>query len=103
MRHLESLGPPDNLEQYDEWDDSLDGEGDPDPTWDVEHETESNESSVTLSSQASSKRAYDKVETESEHDDDGVSSPYPPGSWFVVSNSITISRIVTEPKRLRVQ
>jgi hypothetical protein len=50
-----------------EWDDSLDGEGEIDIAWDAtehEHEVASNESSVTLSSKTSSKRTYHDVEDE---------------------------------------
>lgn len=48
-----------------EWDDSLDADGDPDTTWEVEQETEtaSNESSVTLSSKAS-KRSFHEADLE---------------------------------------
>lgn len=61
------------MENYDdqEWDDTLDGEGDLDTTWEEDQEPEqdqetlSNESSVTLSSKASSsKRSFDEVEPE---------------------------------------
>jgi len=58
------------------WEDAL-GDEDPDTTWEVEgeHETASNESSVTLSSKAS-KRSFEEVEL-----DEGESSYYsPPGS-----------------------
>ncbi|KXN90491.1 hypothetical protein AN958_04163 [Leucoagaricus sp. SymC.cos] len=55
----------------DAWDDELDGEGDPDTTWEAEKdngdESISNESSVTLSSKAS-KRSYDDFGLE--HSDD---------------------------------
>ena len=58
------------------WEDAFDGDEDPDTTWEVEgeHETASNESSVTLSSKAS-KRSFEEVEL-----DEGESSYSPPGS-----------------------
>jgi hypothetical protein len=54
-----------NPDPYDdEWDDSLDGEGEPDINWEAEHDDiASNESSITLSSSAS-KRRYDEVDSE---------------------------------------
>jgi len=57
-----------NPEPFDEeWDDSLDGEGEPDINWEGEHDDiVSNESSITLSSSAS-KRRYDEVDSEWEH------------------------------------
>jgi hypothetical protein len=89
MRHLEPLQPPEVLEGFDEeWDDTLDGEGEPDPNWDAEHETESNESSVTLSSKASSKRTYDEVEYNDVHDDGNASSFHSPGVSFCCLTSI---------------
>ncbi|KAJ7470345.1 hypothetical protein FB451DRAFT_1253438 [Mycena latifolia] len=66
-------------ESYDEeetqWEDAVDG--DPDTTWEAEaeHETVSNESSVTLSSKGS-KRSFEEVELE--EDEEGDTSP--PGS-----------------------
>jgi hypothetical protein len=62
-----------------EWDDSLDGEGEIDIAWDAtahEHEVASNESSVTLSSKTSSKRTYHDVEAEI----DGTDEISPPSS-----------------------
>jgi len=98
-RHSEPLEPGDE-----EWDDSLDGEGDPDPAWDVGHETESNQSSVTLSSNASSKRHYDEVEDGAEDNYDDVLSSYPHGASFLMSNPITMLQpLPLELKRPRVQ
>ncbi|GLB35150.1 putative protein of unknown function (DUF2420) [Lyophyllum shimeji] len=67
--------------ELDDWDDTLDGEGDPDTNWELEdheHETASNLSSVTLSSKASTKRSLSEAELE-EYEDDGLppSSPDP--------------------------
>ncbi|KAJ7756830.1 hypothetical protein DFH07DRAFT_919850 [Mycena maculata] len=64
-------------EEETQWEDAVDGDEDPDITWDaeVEHETASNESSVTLSSKAS-KRSFDEVELE----DDEAGGKSPPGS-----------------------
>lgn len=75
-----------NPPAYDEnnWDDSLDGEGDADITWELErqheHETASNESSVTLSSKTSTKRTIDEVELEELA---GLSPPSSPGKSMV--------------------
>ncbi|KAJ6606566.1 hypothetical protein DFH09DRAFT_1120647 [Mycena vulgaris] len=62
-----------------QWEDAVE-DGDPDTTWEaeVEHETTSNESSVTLSSKAS-KRSFDEVELE-EDEADGSSPPGSPGA-----------------------
>jgi hypothetical protein len=61
------------------WDDELDGEGDPDTTWDAEpenlDESISNESSVTLSSKTS-KRSFNESGLE-RSDDDNCSSESP--------------------------
>ncbi|KAJ6618307.1 hypothetical protein B0H10DRAFT_2030214 [Mycena sp. CBHHK59/15] len=67
-------------ENYDDWEDAVEGDGDPDTTWEAEagHETASNESSVTLSSKAS-KRSFDEVELE-ENEADGDSPPGSPGA-----------------------
>jgi hypothetical protein len=85
----------------DAWDDDLAEEGDRDASWNVEHETESNESSITLSSKASSKRTYDEV------DDAGDAVAYEPlPSPGMSSVNVTLfsnSRIHPEPKRPRVQ
>ncbi|KAJ6547133.1 hypothetical protein B0H19DRAFT_1237789 [Mycena capillaripes] len=60
-----------------QWEDAVDGEEDPDTTWEAEaeQETASNESSVTLSSKAS-KRSFDEIEFE----EDEVVGQSPPGS-----------------------
>ncbi|KAK7023892.1 hypothetical protein R3P38DRAFT_3270164 [Favolaschia claudopus] len=61
------------------WEDTLEGDGDPDTTWEVEepeNETASNESSVTLSSKAS-KRSFDQIDPEEVV---GQSPPGSPGS-----------------------
>jgi hypothetical protein len=76
-------GDPEELNE-EEWDDSLDGEGEPDPSWDGEYEDESIQSSVTLSSKASSnkassKRAFDEVEQDNEPEIKRVSPPSSPG------------------------
>ncbi|KAJ3572803.1 hypothetical protein NP233_g2847 [Leucocoprinus birnbaumii] len=66
------------LEDFDAdtWDDELDGEGDPDTTWEVEKdngdESKSNESSITLSSKAS-KRSFDDFGLEHSDDDSFLS------------------------------
>lgn len=61
------------------WDDDPDGgDEDPDTTWEAEHETESNQSSVTLSSKMSSKRSISEIELEQD-DDQTPSSPTSPG------------------------
>lgn len=68
-----------------EWDDSLDGEGEPDLGWattEHDHEVASNESSVTLSSKTSSKRTYHEVDDEVD-DLDGISPPSSPGLFFL--------------------
>ncbi|KAJ7684721.1 hypothetical protein DFH06DRAFT_1156446, partial [Mycena polygramma] len=71
----------DEGESYDEepqWEDTVDGDEDPDTTWEAEEaeqETASNESSVTLSSRAS-KRSFDEIEPEA----DEVAATSPPGS-----------------------
>ncbi|KAF8078150.1 hypothetical protein FPV67DRAFT_1464380 [Lyophyllum atratum] len=67
--------------ELDQWDDTLDGEGDPDTNWEAEeqeHETASNLSSVTLSSKTSTKRSLSEAELE-EYEDEGLppSSPDP--------------------------
>lgn len=51
-------------ETWDEWDDE-DAEGDDEEDW-IDPDAASNESSVTLSSKASSKRSYDKVDPSEE-------------------------------------
>ncbi|KAJ7043263.1 hypothetical protein C8F04DRAFT_1390094 [Mycena alexandri] len=71
-------------ESYDDeepsWEDAIEGDEDPDTTWeaDAEHETASNESSVTLSSKAS-KRSFDELDPE-EDEVDGNSPPGSPGA-----------------------
>lgn len=64
-------------EQEPAWDDSLDADGDPDLTWDVEEEQEtaSNESIATLSSKTS-KRSFHEVEN---YEDDAASQASSPG------------------------
>ncbi|KAF7359389.1 hypothetical protein MSAN_01281500 [Mycena sanguinolenta] len=75
----------DEGESYEEgetqWEDAVEGDEDPDTTWEAEeaeNETASNESSVTLSSKAS-KRSFDKIELEDD-EDDGNSPPGSPGA-----------------------
>ncbi|KAF9484714.1 hypothetical protein BDN70DRAFT_989416 [Pholiota conissans] len=67
-----------------EWEDDLDGEGEIDDTWDEDNEAEtvqsnSNSSSVTLSSKAS-KRSYDVLELDGDGNEDGNSHETPLGS-----------------------
>jgi hypothetical protein len=83
-------GAYDEGESYEEeetqWDDAVDGDADPDTTWEAEeaeNETASNESSVTLSSKAS-KRSFDELELE-EDEVDGNSPPGSPGTLFSLS------------------
>ncbi|KAG5645878.1 hypothetical protein DXG03_005025 [Asterophora parasitica] len=64
----------------DTWDDTLDGEGELDVAWEAEahaHETASNLSSVTLSSQPSTKRSISEVELEEFEDDEGLQRSSP--------------------------
>ncbi|KAJ7184200.1 hypothetical protein C8R46DRAFT_1063258 [Mycena filopes] len=69
-------------ESYEEeepsWEDAVEGDEDADTTWEAEHETASNESSVTLSSKAS-KRSFEELELD-EDDVDGNSPPGSPGA-----------------------
>lgn len=59
----------DTNEEVELWDDDSDGgDGDPNTTWEAEHETESNQSSVTLSSKLSSKRSISEAELEQDYD-----------------------------------
>jgi len=61
-------------EAWDEWDDE-DAEGEDEENW-IDPDAVSNESSVTLSSKASSKRSYDEVEPDEEFQlEDPQSSP----------------------------
>jgi hypothetical protein len=70
--------PADTNDELEPWDDDSDGaDGDPDTTWEAEHETESNESSVTLSSKMSSKRSISEVELEQDYDNTPSSSNFP--------------------------
>jgi hypothetical protein len=72
-----------------EWDDSLDGEGEPDVAEEHDHEVASNESSVTLSSKTSSKRTYHEVDDEVD-DLHSFSPPSSPGpSLFPFTMSAT--------------
>lgn len=70
------------------WDDDLDGEGEPDTLWEDEqeheHETASNQSSITLSSNTSSKRSISQAELEEDHEDLG-SPPHSPGLYHYLS------------------
>ncbi|KAJ7771777.1 hypothetical protein B0H16DRAFT_195327 [Mycena metata] len=84
---LDPSVPDDDIhegESYDDeepsWEDAVEGDEDPDTTWeaDAEHETASNESSVTLSSKAS-KRSFDELDPE-EDEVDGNSPPGSPGA-----------------------
>jgi hypothetical protein len=60
------------------WDDDPDEvDGDPDTTWEAEQETESNHSSVTLSSKMSSKRSISEIELEQDHNQTPSSPTYP--------------------------
>jgi len=61
--------PTDTNEEVEPWDNDPDGDDDPDAAWEIdEDETESNQSSVTLSSKMSSKRSISEVEQEQKHD-----------------------------------
>lgn len=64
----------------DDWDDSLDGEGELDTAWDIEQEQDlaSNGSSNTLSSRAS-KRGFEEVDPDFGDDVEDVSPPSSPG------------------------
>lgn len=55
----------------DGWDYDLDGDGEPDTNWEAEneHDSPSNESSVTLSSKTS-KRSFDELERDNEVEDE---------------------------------
>lgn len=101
IHHLEETQ---HSENYDEWDDAVDGEGELDFVEDAEHETGSNESSITLSSKASSKRTYDEVDLEAEPEDGDELSPHSLGKSFriLAHRDLTISRFLV-PKRPRVQ
>lgn len=68
----------------DDWDDSLDGEGELDTTWDIEQEQDlaSNGSSNTLSSKAS-KRGFDEVDPDFGDDVEDASPPSSPGMWII--------------------
>lgn len=64
------------------WDDSLDGEGELDLTWEAEeHETASNQSSTTLSSKSSIKRSISEAELE-EYQDEELSFSTSPGLYI---------------------
>jgi hypothetical protein len=72
--------PTDTNEEVEPWDNDPDGDDDPDAAWEIdEDETESNQSSVTLSSKMSSKRSISEVEQEQKHDHT-PSFPASPGS-----------------------
>jgi hypothetical protein len=60
------------------WDAVPDAEHDPGTIWDAEHETESDQSSATLSSKMSSKRSISEVELVQNHSD-RPPSPTSPG------------------------
>lgn len=64
----------------DDWDDSLDGEGELDTAWDIEQEQDlaSNGSSNTLSSKTS-KRGFEEVDPDFGDEDEDVSPPSFPG------------------------
>ncbi|KAG2149316.1 hypothetical protein DEU56DRAFT_909007 [Suillus clintonianus] len=51
-------------EEWDKWDDELDGDGEVDDEWVDPGDAVSNESSVTLSSNSSAKRSHDEVDPE---------------------------------------
>lgn len=76
------------------WDDELDGEGDPDTTWEAEpenvDESISNESSVTLSSKAS-KRSFNESGLEYS-DEENFGSESPGG------HSLSTASIIANPK-----
>src|SRR5262245_54180199 len=76
-----TLAYPESFDEQD-WDDTLDGEGEPDTTWSVEdHDADSNESSVTLSSKTSSKRNH----TEFDEDDSvEVLTEISPGKLYAI-------------------
>ena len=79
---LELPTDPINFEA-ENWDDDQDGEGELDVNWDLENEitsSNSNHSSVTLSSKAS-KRSFDEVDSVGDEDghSNGTLSPTSPG------------------------
>jgi hypothetical protein len=78
---VSALAYPESFDEQ-EWDDNLDGEGEPDTTWSVEdHDADSNESSVTLSSKTSSKRNH----TEFDEDDSAeVVTETSPGRLYMM-------------------
>lgn len=89
----------------DDWNDDLDGEGDPDTTWDTEeqeHDTISNESSVTLStmsSKTSSKRGFDEAELDDAHlDTDRISPPSSPGMMITLPATSFVTDVVCRTK-----
>lgn len=86
-------GPYPEIPEFvrEEWEDDLDGEGEIDDTWDEGNEVEtaqsnSNNSSITLSSKAS-KRSYDELDSDENGDEDGDSHhwtpPSSPGAIFL--------------------
>jgi hypothetical protein len=88
-----------------DWDDDLDGEGEPDTFWELEQETSSNQSSITLSSKTSSKRSISEAELAEENEDLG-SPPQSPGPYlpnFQYRNASPHKLYSIEPKRPRVQ
>ena len=82
---LYSVNANGEIEPWD--DDTGGGDGDPDTTWEAEHETASNESSVTLSSKMSSKRSISEIELEQDYDP-AMTSPTFTGLWIAFAHCI---------------
>lgn len=95
----------DDDERRDTLTDWINGAGGPvdDSLWDNEHETASDESSVTLSSKSSSKRGFQEVDDGDLHDDQRspLSSPGLLLSHLLFHYLISHTFAVTESKRLR--
>lgn len=85
-------------EAWDEWDDE-DAEGEDEENW-IDPDAVSNESSVTLSSKASSKRSYDEVEPDEEFQlEDPQSSP----GTLICDSALRILNTLAGSKRPRVE
>ena len=95
---VEEISPP--TEEWDEWDDELDADGEADEEWLDPGDAVSNESSVTLSSSSSGKRGHDEVDPE-EHEFEASTSQSSPGmNQFCVVDRLTHVFVIGKRPRI---
>jgi hypothetical protein len=88
-------------EEWDDWDDELDADGEADEEWLDPGDAVSNESSVTLSSSSSSKRGHDEVDPE-EGELDSRTPQSSPGMFQIYVTMFTLLTSSFVEKRPRI-